>query len=73
MGERILRELRLEIARPVPELRLFYSIKEIRVLAERWSVHYDAIRLHSSLGYRPPTPEAWAANIQVVGKREPLR
>jgi hypothetical protein len=33
-------------------------MKEIRVLAERWRVHYNTIRPHSSLGYRPPAPEA---------------
>jgi putative transposase len=37
---------------------IFYSIKELRVLAERWRVHYNTIRPHSSLGYRPPAPEA---------------
>ena len=37
----------------------FYSMKEIRVLAERWRVHYNTVRPHSSLGYRPPAPEAW--------------
>jgi len=38
---------------------IFYSIKEIRVLAERWRVHYNTVRPHSSLGYRPPAPEVW--------------
>lgn len=38
---------------------IFYSIKELRVLAERWRVHYNTFRPHSSLGYRPPAPEAW--------------
>jgi putative transposase len=38
---------------------LFYSIKELRVLAERWRVHSNTVRPHSSLGYRPPAPEAW--------------
>jgi hypothetical protein len=36
----------------------FYSMKEIRVLAERWRVHYNTVRPHSSRGYRPPAPEA---------------
>jgi putative transposase len=40
---------------------LFYSIKEIRVLAERWRIHFNTVRPHSSLGYRPPAPEAWMA------------
>ncbi len=39
---------------------IFYSIKELRVLAERWRVHYNTIRPHSSLGYRSPAPEGMA-------------
>jgi putative transposase len=38
---------------------LFYSMKELRVLAERWRIHYNTVRPHSSLGYRPPAPETW--------------
>jgi hypothetical protein len=40
---------------------IFYSLKELRVLAERWRVHYNNVRPHSSLGYKPPAPEAWLA------------
>jgi putative transposase len=39
-----------------------YSMKEIRVLAERWRTHYNTVRPHSSLGYRPPAPQAWPAS-----------
>ena len=28
------------------------------MLIERWRRHYNTIRPHSSLGYRPPAPEA---------------
>lgn len=42
---------------------IFYSIKKLRVLAEHWRKHYNTIRLHSSLGYKPPAPEAWLATI----------
>jgi putative transposase len=38
---------------------IFYSMKELRVLVERWRVHYNTVRPHSSLGYKPPAPEAW--------------
>jgi hypothetical protein len=38
---------------------IFYSVKEVQLLAERWRVRYNTIRPHSSLGYRPPDPEAW--------------
>jgi hypothetical protein len=27
-------------------------------LAERWRRHYNTMRPHSALGYRPPAPEA---------------
>ena len=37
---------------------IFYSFKDLRVLAERWRVHYNTVRPHSSLGYKPPAPEA---------------
>jgi putative transposase len=47
---------------------IFCSMKEIRVLAERWRVHYNTIRPHSSLGYRPPAPQAWAASSLGGGK-----
>jgi putative transposase len=43
---------------------IFYSLKEVQVLAERWRVHYNTVRPHSSLGYRPPAPEAWQAEIK---------
>ena len=36
---------------------IFYSLREVQVLAERWRVHYNTIRPHSSLGYRSPAPE----------------
>ena len=38
---------------------IFYSMNELRVLVGRWRVHYNTIRPHSSLGYKPPAPEAW--------------
>jgi transposase InsO family protein len=49
---------------------IFYSLKELRVLAERWRVHYNTVRPHSSLGYRPPAPEAWLANSKGHGEVE---
>lgn len=37
---------------------IFYTLKEARVLIEVWQKHYNRVRPHSSLGYRPPAPEA---------------
>ena len=49
---------------------IFQSMKEMRVLAERWRVHYNTIRPHSSPGYRPPAPEAWLAKSLGCGEVE---
>jgi Integrase core domain len=46
------------------------SAEEIRVLAEQWRVHYNTVRPHSSLGYRPPAPEAWMAKSLGYGEVE---
>ena len=43
---------------------IFYSLREAEVLIERWRRHYNTVRPHSALGYRPPAPEAvlpWAS------------
>ena len=37
---------------------IFYTLREAKVLIEQWRRHYNTIRPHSSLGYRPPAPEA---------------
>ena len=38
---------------------IFYSLKEARVLIEQWRHHYNTVRPHSSLGYRPPAPQTF--------------
>ena len=35
---------------------IFYSLKEAQVLIEMWRKHYNTVRPHSSLGYKPPVP-----------------
>ena len=37
---------------------IFYTLLEARVLVEWWRRHYNTVRPHSSLGYKPPAPEA---------------
>jgi putative transposase len=37
---------------------IFDTILEARVITEQWRRHYNTIRPHSSLAYRPPAPEA---------------
>lgn len=38
---------------------IFDTILEARVVTETWRREYNTIRPHSSLGYRPPAPEAY--------------
>jgi len=35
---------------------IFYSLKEAQIVIEQWRNHYNTVRPHSSLGYRPPAP-----------------
>ncbi len=36
---------------------ILYSLKEAQISIEIWRKHFNTIRPHSSLGYRPPAPE----------------
>jgi transposase InsO family protein len=37
---------------------IFTTLRDAQVLIESWRRHYNAVRPHSSLGYRPPAPQA---------------
>jgi len=43
---------------------IFYTLKEAKILIEQWRRHYNTIRPHSSLNYRPPAPETIQPLIQ---------
>ena len=36
---------------------IFYSLKEAQIVVEQWRKHYNTIRPHSAIGYRPPAPQ----------------
>jgi|KBSSwiS6_1023812.scaffolds.fasta_scaffold02949_2 hypothetical protein len=42
---------------PILNGEIFYTLAEARILIEAWRRHYNTVRPHSSLGYRPPAPE----------------
>jgi putative transposase len=60
---------------------IFFSLKEAQVLIDAWRRHYNAVRPHSSLGYRPPAPEtiipgggtivSWVSAPAMQGARSP--
>jgi putative transposase len=50
---------------------IFYTLQEAQIIIESWRRHYNAIRPHASLGYKPPAPEvfvpaftAWPASLR---------
>jgi putative transposase len=47
-------KLRDELLNP----EIFDTLLEAQILIERWRIEYNSKRPHSSLGYRPPAPEA---------------
>jgi transposase InsO family protein len=50
-------------------VEIFDTLLEAQVLVERWRTHYNRMRPHSSLGYRPPAPEAiqpWPAEWEMT-------
>lgn len=36
---------------------IFYTLREAQIIIEEWRKHYNTVRPHSALGYRPPAPE----------------
>jgi putative transposase len=46
---------------------IFTTLREAQIIIEEWRRHYNRVRPHSSLGYKPPAPEAvaWPASPAV--------
>jgi putative transposase len=38
---------------------IFYTLREAQVVIESWRRHYNTVRPHGSLGYKPPAPEVF--------------
>ena len=39
------------------EGEIFYTLREAKIMIEKWRRHYNEVRPHSSLGYKRPAPE----------------
>jgi len=42
---------------------IFYSLREAEIILESWRRHYNTVRPHASLGYRPPAPEVFIPTL----------
>ena len=38
---------------------ILHTLQEAKVVIESWRRHYNAVRPHGSLGYKPPAPEVF--------------
>ncbi|NOX94508.1 MAG: IS3 family transposase [Alphaproteobacteria bacterium] len=56
-------------------VELFNSLLEAEIIIEMWRKHYNTIRPHSSLGYRPPAPVTVipADLASAMGQQQPDR
>ena len=52
---------------------IFYSLKEARIVIEQWRNHYNTVRPHSSLGYRPPAPQAFNPSPPPLDHAAPMQ
>ena len=50
---------------------LFYSLREAQILIESWRVHYNTVRPHASLGYKPPAPEVFVPGLAAWPAAQP--
>ena len=51
---------------------IYYSLREARIVIESWRRHYNTVRPHESLGYKPPAPEAFLPAIAARAAPQPL-
>ena len=47
---------------------IFYSLREAQIVIESWRRHYNAVRPHASLGYKPPAPEVFVPALAARGR-----
>ena len=50
---------------------IFYSLKEARIVIESWRHHYNTVRPHESLGYKPPAPEVFVPALAARAAAQP--
>ncbi len=48
---------------------IFYWLKEAKIVIESWRRHYNTLRPHGSLGYKPPAPEVFVPAMSARAAR----
>ena len=50
---------------------IFYSLAEARIVIESWRRHYNTVRPHGSLNYKPPAPEVFVPAMTARAASQP--
>jgi putative transposase len=50
---------------------IFYSLKEAQVVIESWRRHYNTLRPHGSIGYKPPALEVFVPAMSMRTAQQP--
>jgi transposase InsO family protein len=50
---------------------VFYSLKEAKIVIESWRRHYNTLRPHGSIGYKPPAPEVFVPAMSMRTAQQP--
>ena len=50
---------------------IFYSLAEAKIVIESWRRHYNTVRPHGSLGYKPPAPEVFVPAMATRAAAQP--
>ena len=50
---------------------IFYTLAEAKIIVESWRRHFNTVRPHGSLGYKPPAPEVFVPAMTVRATAQP--
>ncbi|MGY6570218.1 MAG: IS3 family transposase [Salinarimonas sp.] len=50
---------------------IFYTLREAQVVIESWRRHFNTVRPHGSLGYKPPAPEVFVPAMTARAALQP--
>jgi transposase InsO family protein len=50
---------------------IFYSLNEAKIVIESWRRHYNTLRPHGSIGYKPPAPEVFVPAMSMRTAQQP--
>lgn len=50
---------------------IFYSLREAKIIIESWRRHFNTVRPHGSIGYKPPAPEVFVLGFTTWPAAQP--